>query len=238
MPRRIAPLALPLLLAALGCLPLDSATTLVPVNPFSTEPAAPPQPAQVNYAPANGEAATRVGLVGQKVVAANPQTGVRPLFRTVSAPQAEVFHRGTTEVIITEGLVKQCTEGQLAAVLAVELGKMVSEREAQAAAQDQVPDRDPPPALDIGGDAFSTRGAADQTRLAELAKFERQKRAAAGRPMAPPDPQALAHGFLLKAGYSAADLQAAESVLKAAAQNMTLERQFTPSAAANQSWVR
>ena len=238
MARRIAPLGLPLLLAALGCLPLDSTTTttLVPGNPFSTEPAAPP-PAQVNYPPANNEVATRVGLVGQKIVAANPQTGVRPLFRTVCAPQAEVFHQGTTQIIITEGLVKQCTEGQLAAVLALELGKMVSEREAQLAVKDQGPDRDPPPALEIGGDAFSSRGSADLTHLAELAPYERQKRAAAGRPLAPPDPQALAHGFLLKAGYSAADLQAAEPIVKAAAQNMTLEKQFSPTAT-TQSWVR
>ena len=238
MARRIAPLALLPLLAALGCLPFDSATPLVPGNPFSSEPAAPPPPAaQVNYAPASSEAATRVALVGQKIVAANPQTGVRPFFRTACEPQVEVFHQGTTQVVITEGLAKQCTEGQLAAVLAVELGKMVSEREAQRAAQDQVPDRDPPPALEVGGDAFSSRGSADMTHLAELAPYERQKRAAAGRPLAPPDPQALAHGFLLKAGYAAADLQAAEPLLKAASQNMTLERQFNATPPA-QSWVR
>jgi hypothetical protein len=236
MARRIVPLGLPLLLAAVGCLPQDySLTALVSSNPFSSDPPAPP-PAQVNYPPANGEAATRVGLVGQKIVAANSQAGVRPLFRTVSAPQAEVFHCGTAEVIITEGLVKQCTEGQLAALLALELGKMVSEREAQAAVKDQVPDRDPLPAMDIGTDAFSSRGAADMTRQAELARYERQKRAAAGRPVAPPDPQALAHRYLLSAGYSAADLQAAEPLIKAAAQNMALERQFTASSTA--SWVR
>jgi hypothetical protein len=235
MARRVVPLALPLLLATAGCVPFDSTTPLVPGNPFSAEPA--PPPAQVSYAPSNNEAATRVALVGQKLVAANPQTGVRPFFRTVGEPQAEVFHRGTTEVIITEGLAKQCTEGQLAAVLAVELGKMVSEREAQRAVKDDVPDRDPPPALEIGSDAFSGRGSADLTHLAELAPYERQKRAAAGRPLAPPDPQALAHGLLLKAGYAAADLQAAEPLLKAAAQNMTLERQLNP-AAPSQSWVR
>jgi hypothetical protein len=232
MARRIVPLGLPLVLAALGCLPQDySLTALVSSNPFSSDP-----PAQVNYPPANGEAATRVGLVGQKIVAANSQAGVRPLFRTVSAPQAEVFHRGTAEVIITEGLVKQCTEGQLAALLALELGKMVSEREAQAAVKDQVADRDPLPAMDIGADAFSSRGAADMTHQAELARYERQKRAAAGRPVAPPDPQVLARRYLNQAGYADADLQAAEPLIKAAAQNMTLERQFAP--VANQSWVR
>src|SRR5262249_3686005 len=152
--------------------PLDPSTPLVPSNPFGAD--AVPAPNRVASAsPATNEAATRVGLVGQKLVAANPQLEVRPLFRTLAVTQAEVFHRGTTEVLITEGLVKQCTEGQLAGILAVELGKMVSEREAQAAVKDQVPERDPPPPLFIGADNQSARGPADMTHLAELAPYER-----------------------------------------------------------------
>jgi hypothetical protein len=235
MPRRIVGLALPLLLAVAGCLPQDAA--LVPSNPFATEPAPPPSQT-ASASPATNEEATRVALVGQKLVAANPQLGVRPLFRTMAVPQVEVFHRGTTEVLLTEGLARQCTEGQLAAVLSVELGKMASEREAQSPIKDQVPARDPPPPLFVGGDNVSSRGAADLTHLAELAPYERQRRQAAGQlPPTPPDPQVLAHGILLKAGYSATDLQAADPVLKLADQNMTLERQFNLSAS-SQSWIR
>jgi hypothetical protein len=135
--------------------------------------------------------------------------------------------------------VRQCSEGQLAAVLSVELGKMVSERQAQAVVKDAVPERDPPPPLFIGGDNTSSRGAADLTHLAELAPYERDRRQAAARAAAaaPPDPQVLAHGILLKAGYSATDLQAADPVLKLAAQNVTLERQFNVSTTAH-SWIR
>jgi hypothetical protein len=233
MARRVVCLALPLLLAAAGCLPED--IMLVPFNPFATDPA--PAPSQVAAAsPAVNEAATRVGLVGQKLVAANPQLKVQPLFRTVALPQAEVFHRGTGEVLITEGLVKQCTEGQLAAVISVELGKMVAERDAQAAVKDQLPAHDPPPPMFIGADGASSRGPADLTHLAELAPYDRQRREAAAR-ATPPDPQVLAHGILLKSGYSAADLQAAEPLLKLAAQNVTLEQQFNLTSTSH-SWIR
>ncbi len=170
-------------------------------------------------------------------MAANPQLDVRPLFRTMAVSQAEVFHRGTAEVLITEGLVKQCTEGQLAAVLAVELGKIAAEKEAQATVKDRVPPRDPPPPLFIGADASSSRGPADLTHLAELAPYERERRQAAAAAAPQADPQQLAHGILLKAGYSATDLVAAEPVLKLAAQNVTLERQFNVTSTAR-SWVR
>lgn len=232
MARRVVCLALPLLLAGAGCLPQD--TMLVPLNPFATDPAPTPVAAA---SPAANEAATRVGLVGQKLVAANSQLKVHPLFRTLAVPQAEVFHRGTGEVLITEGLVRQCTEGQLAAVLSVELGKMASEREAQEAVRDQVAGCGPPPPVFLGADNTGSRGAADQTYLAELAPYDKQRREAAERAVTPPDPQALAHGILLQAGYSAADLQAADPLLKLAAQNVTLERQLNVSSTSH-SWMR
>jgi hypothetical protein len=235
MARRVVCLVLPLVLAGAGCLPQDG--VLVPSNPFATDPAPPPGQT-ASASPATNEEATRVALIGQKLVAANPQLGVRPLFRTMAVAQVEVFHRGTTEVLLTEGLARKCTEGQLAAVLSVELGKMASEREAQSPVKDQVPARDPPPPLFVGGDSVSSRGAADLTHLAELAPYEQRRRQAAGQlPPAPPDPQVLAHGILLKAGYSATDLQAAEPVLKLAAQNVALERQFNLSPSP-QSWIR
>jgi hypothetical protein len=228
--RRCVCLGLPLCLAALGCLPQGGDTPLVPSNPFVSDPPAPP--ARSSCAPATAEAATRVALVGQKLVAANPQVGLHPLFRTIGAAPPEVFHRGTGELLITEGLVKQCTEGQLVAVLAQELGKMASEREAQDGAQADAPEREPPPALFIGADATSSRGPADLTRQAELAPYERdRKRRFSSAPQPPDDPEALGRSLLLKAGYADADLQAAKPLLKAAAENMTLEKQLTAPAA-------
>src|SRR5262249_57902882 len=98
---------------------------LVPANTFDT--ASPVAPVQLCANPGSTEAAARVDQVGRKILEANPQAGVKPVFRTIGAPQLEVFHRGTLEVIVTEGLVQQCPdEGRLAAVLCHELGRMVS----------------------------------------------------------------------------------------------------------------
>src|SRR5205807_9621454 len=106
------------LLVATGCLPREANTTLVPSNPFGGMP--PPRIAHTPLAPASLQAAGRVDSLGRKIVAANPQTGIPPLFRTIGAMQPEIFHQGTSEVDITEGLVNQCSgDGQLAAVLAL-----------------------------------------------------------------------------------------------------------------------
>jgi hypothetical protein len=230
MLRRRVWLALPLGFAVFGCLPQGGDTPLVPSNPFVNDPA--PPPAQSSCAPATAEAATRVALVGQKLVAANPQVGLHPLFRTIGAASPEVFHRGTDEVLITEGLVKQCTEGQLAAVLAQEMGKMASEREAQDAAKAGAPEREPPPALFIGADATSSRGPADLTYQAELAPYERdRKRRFSSAPQPAGDSDALGRSLLLKAGYADTDLQAARPLLKVASENMALEKQLAAPAA-------
>jgi hypothetical protein len=226
MPCRRAPLGL-VLLAVTGCVS-NPATQLVSSNPFST--AAAPPPAQVSYAPASEEAAKRIGVVGEKLVTANPQLGLHPLFRTVGMPHPEVFHRGAAELYVTEGLAKQCNDEQLAAVLATELGKMVSEREQARAADLRAAEHEPPPPMFVGADAASSRGPADLTHMAEMAKFEKQRQWASNPPP-PPDPKVVARGLLTQAGYAPTALTAAETVLKAAAENMSLERQLAGGAA-------
>lgn len=226
MVRRLLPLGLSLSLTCAGCLPDDRPNTLlVQPSPFGNVPA-PPAP-RVACAPATGEAAMRVNDVGQKIVQANKQAGLRPVFVTAGAPQPEIFHKGTTQVFITEGMVKQCaTEGQLAAVLCLELGKMVSEREALAGPQARSPELEPPVELRVGGDSGGTFGPADATRLAELGKYEQARRPARGAPLPPPDPNVLARTYLAKAGYPAAELDMAQPLVQAAAANYVLERQF------------
>src|SRR5262245_25790007 len=135
---RTGMLILPVIfLATTSCLPREPNTTLVPANPFGTTPAASTELKSVQHVttrgpvpPASIQAAARVDTLGRSILAANPQLGIQPLFRTIGAPQPEIFHHGTFEIDITEGLVNQCTtDAQLAAVLASELGKLVSERE-------------------------------------------------------------------------------------------------------------
>jgi hypothetical protein len=137
-----------------------------------------------------------------------------------------VFHRGTSDIFVTEGLVRQCaTDGQLAAVLCTELGKLVSEREALTPAAVRRPDRTPPMDSGVGRDAgWGT--APDQTRLRELADYDRDRKQRA-QVVAPPDPAALARMYLVRAGYHDADLQAAGPILQQAQGTAGLERQMT-----------
>ncbi len=221
--------ALPVLLIvalAIGCVPDGATTPLVPDSPFGT-PTAVPATARVAFAPASTEVAARVDMVGRNLVAANPQTGVRPLFRTIGSPEPEIFHRGTTEIYISEGLAKQCaTDAQLTAVLSHELGKLVSEREALAGPRARQSQAAPPPDVPVGNLDGSFSGAADQTRLAELARYKPS--AYRGPAPPPPDPEELAKVYLHRAGVPLEELQAVAPWLKAAAVNSTLERQLAP----------
>jgi predicted Zn-dependent protease len=231
MLRRVLPIGL---LAAVGCFPDPSATQLVPANPFQSNSVVQP-PKHVSYSPAAEETAKRVGLVGQKVLMANPQLGMRPLFRTIGAPHAEVFHIGQGQICVTEGLVKQCaSDGHLAAVLCVELSKMIAEREALAGPQAQSPDRQPPIEMRVGNDSGGPYGAPDLTHLAELGKYEKERRQSAGATL---DPQALARTCLMKAGYTAADLEAVAPLLRTSATNGQLEKQLTAPGPAR-SWTQ
>ncbi|HEY1378043.1 MAG TPA: hypothetical protein VGF55_14680 [Gemmataceae bacterium] len=216
---RIAPVCL----AAAGCFGPDGPGTDTAFR--RPELATPP----VATAPASTEAAARVDAVGRAITAANPQAGVTTrslLFHTIGAPQPEIFHRGTSDIFVTEGLVRQCaTDGQLAAVLCTELGKLVSEREALTPAAVRAPDRPPPIDTGIGRDT-GWGVAPDQTRLRELADYDRDRRARAAA-AAPPDPAALARMYLVRAGYHDADLQAAAPLLQQAHANAGLEKQMT-----------
>jgi hypothetical protein len=177
--------------------------------------------------PAQAESAARVDLLGRNILAANPQIGMKPQFMVIGSPQPEIFHKKNEALFITEGLVKQCkTEGELAAVLCHELGKMVSDREVQMGPQVWNPRRLPPPEVRIGNDSPGSFNPADRTRLAELATFEQDRRQAAPPPLPPPDPDLLARTYLQKAGFYEADWKAAQPHLHAAAANMTFEKQI------------
>jgi hypothetical protein len=223
-------------LVVAGCLPIhavldpdaETPSTLVPTSPFGNPPAPPQTAVKAAFAPASRDLALRVDRVGKDVLAANPQIGLRPLFATIGAPKEEVFHQGTGTIWVTEGLVKLCQgDGQLAALLCVELGKMVSEREALASPQMRNPEHRPPMDMPIGNAGqFS---APDLTRMAELAPYDRERQRAAKR-LPPPDPNVLARGYLEKAGFAKTELEAVAPLLGAAERNCALEKQINGAA--------
>jgi hypothetical protein len=228
MSRHVWPLWLSLVLPAAGCFS-DGPQKLVSANPFGTTPTK-NVPTQVMYAPATEETGKRVGLIGEKLLAANRPVSVHPVFQTIGSSQPEVFHRDTTAVYITEGMVRECkTDGQLAAVLAVELGKMISEREALARPASRMPDRWVPMEVRVGNDVGGSFGAADGTHLAEVAKAQRQRGDDAPPP--PPAPEVLARCYLCKAGYSSDELSDVTPRLKKAEGNYSLEKQLKGSPA-------
>ena len=224
---RFAILAGGLLLALTGCTvfgPLfdDDKSTELAFNDAGPTP--PPTVRQASYAPASQETAWRVDKVGRSLVGDNPQYGLRPFFATIGSPQPEIFHAGANVVYVTEGLVRQCkADEELAAVLASELGKMVSEREARAGKALRDPDRLPPVQLPIGGHGAGSE-AADPTNFIEQARFERDH--PRNRRLTRPDPQVVARGLLERGGYRTTELDGVEPILQAAAKNCTFEQQF------------
>jgi hypothetical protein len=221
-------MGLALLLTPAGCLPVkDEPLPTVKPSPFGPSPVA--RAPQRQLSPASKQEALRVDIVGQKLLQANRECGLRPVFQTIGAPNPELFHRGTECLYITEGLAKQCrTEGQLAAVLAHEMARMVAEREALASPEMRRPERLPPMRSNVGGDAGGAFGPSDGTQLAELAKYEKER----PRPAAPPpDPRVLARSYLEKAGFTAKDLEEAGPLLRQARGHNDFERQLSGSPA-------
>ena len=177
-------------------------------------------PSRENLPKGSLEAASRVDSIGGQILAANPDITVRPLFLTIGAPAVTAFHRGTTEVYVSDGLVQRCkTDGELAAVLCNELAKMMVEAQAQGKVKPP-PERDPPFTPRIHNDVAGSQSDPDQTHLAEQALFEKQN--PRRRPVnLPPeqDPNVLARGFLTKSGFTADDLSKASVLIRQAEAN-------------------
>ena len=129
-------------------------------------------------------------------------------------------------MFITEGLVRACvTDGQLAAVLCHELGKIAAERQELMATAPQ--DRGPSPDAPVGNDYGGVFGPPDGTRTMELAVYEQKRRKAAAAAMTPVDPEALARSILQKAGGTPADAEAVAPLLRRANEHVTFEKQMS-----------
>jgi predicted Zn-dependent protease len=157
---------------------------------------------------------------------ANPGLGIQPKFMTLGKEGAlELFHDSSSNIYITETLARQCkTEGELAALLSTEIGRIVSER--AAVRLNDVSDRGPPPAVDVGNDHGGSFGPADGVRMMERAKYERDRKLAREQAV-PPPPDLLARAYLQKAGYNSSEMDAVAPLLRAADGNSRLEKLMT-----------
>jgi hypothetical protein len=223
--------ALGILAASAGCAGPDGRDLFAT---FRDPPGSVRQPP--NADPASVEVAARVDAVGRQLLAANPNFAPKPLFVTVGPPRsgsrpaaatAELFHTPKGDIYITQSLVTQCaTDGQLAALLATEMAKLTAERAAVSRASTGTRrDTGPPPSVDVGAPSGPDGVAADRVHLAELAKYEKQRRERA-EIAAVPDARVLARDYHGKAGFATPDFDAALPLLKQAAAGRDLERQF------------
>jgi hypothetical protein len=205
-------------LAIFGCIDPEE-----PSTSFLRPP--PPHGALPPMDPASTEAAARVDTLGRRILAANPGIGGKPMFNTIGAPQPEVFHRGTDGVFVTEGLVRLCSDEQLAAVLSLELAKMVRDREAATPAN--VRTREPMAPIDMRlGNDDRMGGTADRTDLHEYVKYDAERKARRSPPKLP-EPQILAQDYLRHTGFRPESIADVDPILKAATAQSGLEKQMT-----------
>jgi len=213
-----------LLLSLAGCLPFQTNPEEPATQQVATTFGDPRKalPARVHYPPAAPDVGIRLLLVKDKLVGHNPQFA--ELFVTaIGSADPEIFHVGTNQIFVTEGLVRQCeTDGKLAGALANEMGRMVAEREALIADEIRQPERLRPIAPQIGN---SVSREVDPTQYAELARFEKEYPKHA-RKLTPPNPQQVARGLLENAGFQRTELDAAWPVLQNAARFNGWEGQF------------
>jgi hypothetical protein len=227
MLRRMLPLGL--LMVVAGCW-LDDKPNQMIVEPGPLYPAPTLPPMKKSYAPATEAASARAQEMSKRILIANPQVGMRPVVLTVGSEQPEIFHRGTGQIVITQGLVNLCTtERFLAAVLCLEMGKMVSEREAVASVRAREPELEPSQELRIGNDTSGTFGPEDGVRMLDYARYDKGRRRPGSPPAPPPEPAALARSYLARTGFHEGDLDAAQSIIRKAEENFQLERQMTAS---------
>ena len=177
--------------------------------------------------------AERVETVGRKIITQNTFTGIEPLFETVGIPEQVLFHRGSAELIVSEGTVKQCkSDGELAAVLCTELAQMMAEKKSArrvGSERDSFPEVSVPTSSGLAGGTPD-----DPARAAERAFLEKQRRQANGETS---DPAKLARDLMSGAGYDPAELERIAPIVKQSSRGLAIQRQMSGSAPAP-SWNR
>jgi hypothetical protein len=185
-------------------------------------------PAPKEVPPASLAVAERVEVLGRKLVAQNTFTGIEPMFMTIGVKESVLFHRGSEQLFISEGLVEQCkSDAELAAVLCAEMGQMVAEKRTAKAAG-----RDVDPIPDVGhgaGPLFPGGTAFDAGRQVDLAYHEKKHPRGAAH-VDPIDAAKTARELLIGAGYSPAELDRVEPLLKQSERGEKLKKQMGGSA--------
>lgn len=165
---------------------------------------------------ASGETAERVDHVGTDLVAATA-LGIPDIdFYTVGSAEPELFHRDTKLLYISEGLADRCkTDDELAAVLAIEVGRMTAEF--RRGLRKQV--KEPIPAV-ASAPKFDGSTDIDPARDVYLAQYDKARQAPVDKKdWATTDPHEIAVELLRNAGREPKLLDQVASLVKAAGNN-------------------
>ncbi len=187
------------------------------------------------FAPASTESASRVDMLGRKLLAGSPFLfDGEPTFQIIGVPEPEMFHRDSTGLFITEGMVKLCnTEKELAGVLASELGHMAAEQ--RRSDRLKLPDSIPSAALSKGVDGSTDL---DPGRAIDAIELEKSfRKPAERRLLAGSDPKKIAENCLKDAGYDPKLLKEVEPILKQGRRNQRVAEQLGGKSDATQ-WLR
>lgn len=171
------------------------------------------------------ETASRVEVLGRRIIAQNTFTGIEPQIYTLDVKEAVLFHRGPNELFVSSGLVTRCkTDDELAAVLCAEFGQMVAEgRTAKALGRDVDPLRD---SSHGAGPVVPGGTPYDAGQQANLAYHERRHpRPTAGVDAA--DADKTARELLKGAGFDPSGLDRVQPLLKQSDRGEALRKQMS-----------
>ncbi len=183
-------------------------------------------------AQASGETAERVDEVGSDLLTATP-LGIPDIsFYTLGGKDVELFHRDPKTLFISEGLVSRCrTDDELAAVLALEMGKMTAEF--RRGVRKQV--KEPMPAV-ASAPKYDGTTDLDPSRDAYLLQYAAAKQSPADKRSWPTvDPHEIAVELLKNAGREPKLLKDVAPLLTDTANGPTARR-LGASAAPSWGW--
>ena len=179
------------------------------------------------YPPARAETSERVHELGEALVGQNPFLGVAPVFYVVGRKEPEIYHPDGHGLLVTEGLVDACkSDGELSAVLAVELGKMSAE--VRSAKRMRLSDA---PITPAGSAANGSPGSGpDDVQLRTEAIFQQATPAKPGpkKPPASEDAAAIAEEILQNAGVDRKHLASARTLVAKSGRGTPIADQMNP----------
>ncbi|VTS07454.1 hypothetical protein [Tuwongella immobilis] len=175
-------------------------------------------------AAASEKAATRVQVVSQKFLQANPGLGFTPIFLTIGVSEKALFHLADGRIYITEAMVQQCKDdSQLMALLSLEVARMAIENEELRPYSERVP----PVQVPLSRDVANSSRSADQTDVAELAKFEKRNPRLTRSRRGELEPNVLARTYLAKTTVHPDTIEKVEGIYRAAQGQSQVEKQLT-----------